>query len=242
MLKKILLPVIAGCLIILSASILLGQSSEEENFGVKYYDMWFELDPANKVFRSHQKVTFTNRAGKNLSYLAFILNSTLIIDDIKIVDLRGNQLEVKNKKESTVTSYYKDDGKKLILETAKEIKAGADVILNLKYHLDPQYVYEEVPENFWFLVISPRASYAIWPLTGHNPICGGISAPFTVTIKYPENWLSCVPGDLVSFEKEKGFRIDTYRCRIKNIPTFSCAPYKKMERKKKGTLLPVPFL
>jgi hypothetical protein len=234
MLKKLCLPVIAGCLIILSASTLLGQLSEEENFGAKYYDLWFELDPANKVFRSHQKVTFTNRAGKNLSYLAFILNSTLIIDDLKIMDPQGNQLEVKSKKESMVTIYRKDDGKKLIFETVKEIKAGADVILNLKYHLDPQYVYEEVPENFWFLVISPRASYAIWPLTGQIPICGNISAPFTVTIKYPENWLSCVPGDLVSFKEEKGFRIDTYRCRIKNIPTFSCAPYKKIERKKKG--------
>ncbi|NIO80091.1 MAG: hypothetical protein GTN53_05995 [Candidatus Aminicenantes bacterium] len=234
MLKKIFLPVAAGCLIILSASILLGQSSEEENFGVKYYDMWFELDPANKVFRSHQKVTFTNQAGKNLSYLAFILNSSLIIDDLKVMDPQGNQLEVKNKKESTVTFYHKDDGKKRILETAKEIKPGADVILNLKYHLDPQYVYDEVPENLWFLVISPRASYAIGPLTGQNPICGDILAPFTITIKYPDKWLSCVPGDLVSFEKENGFRINTYRCRIKNIPTFSCAPYKKMERKKKG--------
>jgi hypothetical protein len=234
MLKKLFLPVMAGCLIILSASTLLGQSSREDNFGVKYYDMWFELDPANKVFRSHQKVTFTNRAGKNLSYLAFLLHSTLIIDDIKLVDAQGNQLEVKNKKEFPVTFSQKDDGKKLILETAKEIKAGADVILHLKYHLDPQYVYEEVPENIWFLVISPRASYAIGPYLGHNPLCGSIPAPFAVTIKYPDNWLSCVPGDLVSFKKEKGFRIDTYCCRIKNIPTFACAPYKKMERKKKG--------
>jgi hypothetical protein len=234
MLKKLFLPVMAGCLLILSVSNLLGQSSEGDNFGVKYYDIRFELDPANKVFRSHQKVTFTNRAEKNLSYLAFILNSTLIIDDIKIMDPQGNQLEVKSKKESMVTFYRKDDGKKLILETAKEIKAGADVILHLKYHLDPQYVYEEVPDNLWFLVISPRASYAIGPFTGHNPHCGNITAPFTVTIKYPDNWLSCVPGDLVSFKKENGFRIDTYRCRIKNIPTFSCAPYKKIERKKKG--------
>jgi aminopeptidase N len=234
MLKKLLLPVMAGCLLILPASALLGQSYREDNFRVKYYNIRFELNPANKVFRSHQEVTFTNASDQNLSYLAFILNSFLIIDDIKLVDAQGNRLEVKNKKESPVTFSQKDDSKKFIFETAKEIKAGADVILNLKYHLDPQYVYEEVPENIWSLVISPRTSYAIGPVTGHNPICGRLSAPFAVTIKYPDNWLSCVPGDLVSFKKEKGFRIDTYRCRIKNIPTFSCAPYKKMERKKKG--------
>lgn len=93
MLKKIFLPVMAGCLLILSVSTLLGQSSEEENFGVKYYDLWFELDPANKVFRSQQKVTLTNLAGKNLSYLAFILNSTLIVDDIKMREKKDLSVE-----------------------------------------------------------------------------------------------------------------------------------------------------
>jgi hypothetical protein len=232
MLKKLFLPVMAGCLMILAALTLLGQSSEADNFHAKYYKIRFELDPANKVFRSHQEVTFSNASGQNLSYLAFILNSTLIIDDIKIADAQGADLEIKNQKESTMTFSQKDDRKKLILETAKEIKAGADVILHLEYHLDPQYVYEEVPENLYFLVISPRSCYAIGYLLGHNPLCGWNSAPFDITIKYPDQWLSCVPGELVSFKKEEGFRIDTYRCRIKNNPTFSCAPYKKMERKK----------
>ena len=208
----------------------------EYRFKVKHYEQHYEINPESKIFKSKQNIALTNASGSATNKIAFSLHPDLMIDQITVKDVNDREIQIKQTKRIGSRKWMDLNEKKFpIFETQvlETIKPNQKIVFDIHYHLNPEAIKDIPKENIWALTISPKTSYAIGPYTGNNPIfCRNLIAPFNLSIKYPAGNYSCVPGRLVFSKKEAGYVIDTYKSDLPNIPTFSCAPYKKIERKK----------
>ncbi len=117
------------------------------------------------------------------------------------------------------------------LETENEI--APDQVLNfyIQYRLNPEAIIDW-PKYWGNLTVSQNASFAVTPANGNNIIFGlNYSSPFVIKIQCPQGNMTCAPGNRISTEKKGGYLVETYESKKSNIPVFSCAPYKKIERR-----------
>jgi len=206
------------------------------DFKVEHYDQYYEINPDINIFKSEQKIVLINVSKTQTDKVVFSIHPNLVIDQILLQDIVDRQIKIKNRKLIGTRKWSDLIGKDFPIfeiQVFENIKPNQQIVFFIDYHLRPEAIADVPKNNIWLLTVTPKASYAIGPVTGNNPIFGrNVAAPFELSIKYPEGNLSCVPGWLVFSKKEAGYVTDTYKSDIPNIPTFSCAPYKKIVRKK----------
>ena len=211
-------------------------NATQYDFKVKHYDQYYEINPDINIFKSKQKIVLINVSKTQTDKVVFSIHPNLVIDQILLKDTADRQIKVKNRK-LIGTRKWSDLNEKdfsiFEIQVFKNIKPNQQIVFFIEYHLRPEAIADVPKNNIWLLTVTPKASYAIGPVTGNNPIFGrNVTAPFELIIKYPEGNLSCVPGQLISSKKDSGYVIDKYSSKISNIPTFACAPYEKIVRKK----------
>jgi aminopeptidase N len=209
---------------------LWGSTDSSGGEGILQSDMYFEIDPEKGIFSSRQSITVSGGLVKDGKFNLYI-GESLQIDRLTLEDADGHALAVKDWKKTGNHNieYFWGISKFAILEiqTAEDIPADGRLIVNLEYHLPAEAIQAGLAENLYALFVSPRGSHAGGPESGAFPLVdGNLEAPFSITIKHPENITCAVPGELQAVETTDGFKTVTYRSDIPYDPSFSCAPYK----------------
>ena len=219
----------------------IADHSIEQNFAYEFnvenYDQYYELDPEGRSFKSSQKISIINVSEKHTSQINFSLHPKLAIDQIIIRNLSGKEIPIKRWNEIGIrrtSRIWADTSLNEFpvyqIQTSESFAPRQQLFFEIDCHLDVGFI-RDYPEKMYELTVSPKASYAVGPFTGHNPIFGrNISAPFTITIKHSKDLYTCAPGNLITSKQENQFVIDIYECKYPNIPTFSCGRYKKIAR------------
>jgi aminopeptidase N len=207
-----------------------GSADSSGGEGILHSDMYFEIDPEKGVFSSKQSITVSGGLVKDRKFNLYV-GDALAIDRLTLEDAEGHALAVSDwrKTGNHNIEYFWGISRFAILEiqTAEDIPADGRLIVNLEYHLPPEAIQAGLAENLYALFVSPRGSHAGGPESGAFPLVdGNLSAPFSITIKHPENITCAVPGELQASETTGGFKTVTYRADIPYDPSFSCAPYK----------------
>ncbi|MFX0124242.1 MAG: M1 family aminopeptidase [Candidatus Hodarchaeota archaeon] len=222
---------------------LIQAFANEELFQILNYDLLYEIDLENTLFKSEQKIIVKNNSQKSIEEIEAILHGYLVIDSIIIKDFTTD----KTLNFKYVTTQFEDqfirwEGFEGIqyqfikINLEKSIKPNQELLICLNVQMPAGKIKKSKPEYMWSFVVNQLVSYAVEPCSGHyfRVLYGEPSAPFDLTIKYPEGNHSCVPGLLEFTEKENGFIIDHYRSKTPNIPAFSVAPYQRFSKNKDG--------
>ena len=216
---------------------------KEKLFQIINYDLFYEIDPKNRLFRSKQKITVKNISNKAIGKTEAILYGDLVIDSLIIRDLTTDKIlnhkYIITQFEDQFIRYEGFEGIQyqfIRMHFRKFIKPNQTFSIYLNIHMAASEKNKSNSEYMWSFVVDPLGSYAVEPFSGHylHILYGEPSAPFDLTIKYPEGNQSCVPGLLESTENENGYVIDRYRSKTPNIPAFSVAPYQKFSQSKDG--------
>ena len=203
------------------------------NFNVASYDLMYEIDSDKKIFKSVQDIFIENASSDTLDRINFLLHPDLLIGNITIQDSRGEVFPITNWKIAGMTKIFKNELQIIEVQTKKDIAPAQQYKFHMEYHMKPESFKDssQISDNPLDLIISSQMSSAIGPTTGHFAIFNrNIIAPFQISIKFPEGKLCCVPGNLISSEKRNNYVTETYKTKISNIPTFSCAAYEKIEK------------
>ena len=211
-------------------------NATQYDFAVKHYGQYYEINPDINIFKSKQKIVLINVSKTQTDKVVFSIHPNLVIDQILLKDSVDRQIKVKNRKLIGTRKWSdlsENDFSIIEIQLLENIDPDQQIVFFLDYHMRPEAITDVPKNNIWLFTVTPKASYAIGPFTGNNPIFGrNLAAPFELSIKYPEGNLSCVPGHLISSKKGSGYILDKYSSKIPNIPTFACAPYEKVVRKK----------
>ncbi|UCD37597.1 MAG: hypothetical protein JSW54_12335 [Fidelibacterota bacterium] len=226
----------ASLVLLLMLSIAAGANSETPEKAVSYdfevssYDLSYEIDAVNKVFKSTQEIGIINVSENKVNRIYFLLHPDLLIDDIDVLDSKGKTLRVRDWELLETQQIYLNTLQIVQVRTSKRIAPGREYRFRLEYHMRPEAFKDNVgqEDHVLDLTLSTESSYAIGPTTGHNAVFNRNNvAPFRFTITYPEGNSCCAPGSLLSSERKGGYVVETYESNVPNIPTFSCAPYAK---------------
>ena len=211
-------------------------NATQYDFEVKHYGQHYEINPDINIFKSKQKIVLINVSKTQTDKVVFSIHPNLVIDQILLKDSVDRQIKVKNRKLIGTRKWSdlsENDFSIIEIQLLENIYPDQQIAFFLDYHMRPEAIIDVPKNNIWLFTVTPKTSYAIGPFSGNNPIFGrNLAAPFELSIKYPEGNLSCVPGHLISSKKDSGYIIDKYSSKIPNIPTFACAPYEKVVRKK----------
>jgi len=207
------------------------------DFRVEKYTQYYEIDPARNTLKSKQKIDLMNASEEETNKMVFTLHPNLVIDHVMIRDFSGKEMSKERWSKVGVRRIQRiwagtstDQFPVYEILTSKTIAPRQRLSFEIAYHLDPSFIVDN-PQEMYELTVSEKATYAIGPLTGHNPFFGrNIGAPFFLQIKHLKELYTCAPGNLISSKEENRFLIDTYESKIPNIPTFSCARYKRTAR------------
>ncbi len=233
--KIFLIPIVFLFIVICFNHLQAGnqKNNVEYNFRVVNHDLYFELNPLKKLFKSKQTIVIKNDSPKSVKKIFFTIHPELITTKLTLKGSIDNKAYPVSWESSGLEKVFGNFEFKVIkVETDRFIMPGDEISLYIEYHLNPEAVIDE-PKNMYALTISPKASYSIY--MGCNPLFGlNMAYPFRMTIKYPAGYYSCVPGNMTSSKKEDEFITDTYVSSTPNIPTFSCAQYKKTVKENKN--------
>ena len=199
-------------------------------YGVVYYDIFFEIDPIEGIFRSDQKVSITGNLAEG-NKLAIYIGKELVIDNITLENELGTEFSVLNweKVDSYSIDYWwgKCDFSKIEIQTKETIPPHERLLLNLTYHLPEEEIQEGLAENMYNLFVGPTGSHAGGPESGAFPlVSGNLSAPFSITIKHPSTFQCALPGERVVQEDNSGYTTVTYQTKTPYDPSYSCAAYR----------------
>lgn len=207
------------------------------DFRVEKYTQYYEIDPGRNTFKSKQKIALVNVSERDTNKIVFTLHPNLVIDHVMIRDFGGKEISKEQWSKVGVRRIQRiwagkstDEFPVYEILTLETIASHQRLSLEIDYHLDPSFIRDR-PQEMYELTVSEQATYAIGPLTGHNPFFGrNIGAPFTLEIAHLKDVYTCAPGNQISAKENNRFVIDTYESKIPNVPTFSCARYKKIRR------------
>jgi len=227
----------------MKAQYLIKTFENERLFQILKYDLLYEIDLENKLFKSEQKILVKNNSNESIAEIEAILYEYLVISSIIIKDFATD----KTLNHKYITTQFEDqfirceglEGIKyqlIKIYLEESIKPNQAFIIHMNFQMSAGEIKKSEPKYMWSFVVNPLICYAVEPCSGHylRVLYGEPSAPFDLTIKYPEGNYSCVPGLLKSTKKENGFIIDHYRSKTPNIPAFSVAPYQKFSKSRNG--------
>jgi hypothetical protein len=174
-------------------------STEE---GVVYYDIYFEIDPSEGIFRSEQQVSITGNLAEG-NKLSIFLGKELVIDKISLENEMGTELSILNWEnvDSYSIDYWWGQGvfSEVEIQTKEMISPDERLVINLTYHLPEEEIQEGLAENMYNLFVSPKGSHAGGPESGAFPlVSGNLSAPFSITIKHPNTFQCALPENGLS--------------------------------------------
>jgi hypothetical protein len=200
--------------------------------GIAYYDIFFEIDPVEDIFRSEQKVTITGNLAEG-NKLAVFLGKDLVIDKITLENELGTEFTLLNweKVDSYAINYWwgSYEFSKIEIQTKEKIPPDELLVVNLAYHLPEEKIEEGLADNMYSLFVSPKGSHAGGPESGaFTIVSGNLSAPFSITIKHPNTFQCALPGERVVQEDNNGYATVSYHTNIPYDPSYSCAAYRIM--------------
>ncbi|MFX1283526.1 MAG: M1 family aminopeptidase [Promethearchaeota archaeon] len=227
----------------MKAQYLIKTFENENLFQILKYDLLYEIDLENTLFKSEQIIQVKNNSNESIAEIEAILYGYLVISSIIIKDFTTdktlNHKYITTQVEDQFIRFEGLEGIKyqlIKINLEESIKPNQEFIIHTNLHMSPGEIKKSEPKYMWSFVVNPLISYAVEPCSGHylRILYGEPSAPFDLIIKYPEGNHSCVPGLLKSTKKENGFIIDHYRSKTPNIPAFSVAPYQKFSQCRNG--------
>lgn len=193
-------------------------------------DQNYEIDPKNKVFKSEQTYSIRNSAKEKSNKIHFTLHPQLQVKSVVIKNAAGNEIPQLGMRHITFDAVYRRCWPTFEIETANMIEPEELLEFFIRYQLNPDAVLEQ-PRKFAEFTVSPLASYSVYPMGGNNVLFGlNLSSPLTMKIKYAAGNHTSAPGSRLSTEMAGSFCIDSYESKSRNIPVFTCAPYRKTER------------
>jgi hypothetical protein len=206
--------------------------------GIVYYDISIEMDPSQGVFRSKQRVSITGNLAQGRK-LSIFIGEDLVIDRLTLEDDTGHNLAIKTweKVDTYSTDYWWGQYvvSEIEIQTAEEIRTGGNLVVNLAYHLPAEAIQDGLADNIYNLFVGPQGSHAGGPESGaFLMVSGSLEAPFTMTIKHPNHFRCALPGEQIGLEENDDDVTVTYQANNPYDPSFSCAPYRVMDRKIQG--------
>ncbi len=209
-------------------------------FSVVSYDVRQRIDPEDRAFSSSQEIIIANSSEQEADRVCFLLHPDLVVDDIGLRDAAGREFALLGWEAAGTEAVFAGVLQAFDVRVGRAIGRGEEVTLRVEAHLRPEAVKgAPVPgEHVLQLVVSPEASYAVGPHTGHLAVVRGeIAAPFRLAIEHPEDQLCAAPGHRVRSEATAGAIIEVFESARPGIPTFSCAHYDKTVRTEGRTTL-----
>ncbi len=185
------------------------------------------LDPERGTFRSSQDLRINNVSETAASSIVFNSHPSLVITNLTVMDTTGVEIAQgppRARGEATVFRDYVFDVWEVVLGTS--VAPAETVFFHIEYELAEDGALD-APRDMYEFTVSPQACYSVY--IGCNPLFGDASgAPYKITVRYPRDYVLCVPGDLVISRSVDGDRVDTYRSLTPYGPSFSCARYRKV--------------
>ncbi|NIV95505.1 hypothetical protein GWN42_22620 [candidate division KSB1 bacterium] len=213
------------------------QQPPRSSFKIDYYDLFFEIDAGEKLFRSTQNLTIT--PSLSTASIIFDLHSDLTIDSLSLRENNGVEFPIVQWEVLGDVGYDRGWGTeqftRVKIQTVDDILAGQTLKLLIVYHMNPAVIGSSPGDELLKLTISTGGSRALHPTSGILPVFGGnISAPFRIGIKYPQGQYSCVPGNLMATQAKAGYVTEIYETEFAHIPVFYIGPAEKVERSRNG--------
>ncbi len=218
-----------GSVLCVDPGLLLSQAEPpvEYRFVVVDFEQSHVLDPARGEFRSSQDLQIRNETDTSTSAIAFDSHPSLVIARLMVADAAGEEITAgppRARGGRTVFRNYVFDVWQVDLKAA--VAPGETVTFHIDYELAPDGALAE-PRDMYEFTVSPLACYSVY--IGCNPLFGSAAgAPYEMTVRYPQDYLLCVPGDLVSSRSVDGDRVDIYRSLTPFGPSFACARYRNI--------------
>jgi len=201
--------------------------SVEYQFEAVGFEQHHVIDPERGEFRSRQDVLIRNASDAEADTIAFNSHPSLDIVELSVSDHDGVDIAVGPPLVRGVATVFRDyvfDVFEVELGTA--VAPGETVTFHIEYELSADGALD-APRDMYEFTISPEASYSVY--IGCNPLFGTASgAPYEMTVRYPKDYVLCVPGELVSSNEVGDDRVDTYRSAAPLQPSFACARYRKV--------------
>jgi hypothetical protein len=207
--------------------------SDEAEISVEYrfvaigFKQHHVLDPEHGRFRSSQDVLIRNTSGTAADSVAFNSHPSLAIVKVTVSEANGTEIGVGKPQVRGEVSVFRDYVFDVIeVELGTAVAPDETVNLHIEYELKADGALD-APRDMYEFTISPQACYSVY--IGCNPLFGSASgAPYEMTVRYPDDYVLCVPGELVTSTIVDGDRVDTYRSAAPLQPSFSCARYRKI--------------
>jgi len=225
---------------VLAASFCLASDEAEVSVEYQFAAIGFKqnhvLDPERGEYRSSQDVLIKNTSDTAADSIAFNSHPSLAIVDLSVSDDKGTGIAVgppQVRGGATVFRDYVFDVIEVDLRTS--VKPGETVIFHIEYELKADGALD-APRDMYEFTVSPQACYSVY--IGCNPLFGSPSgAPYEMTVRYPKDYMLCVPGELVASTMVDGEHVDTYRSPAPLQPSFACARYRKVVKSDKRVTL-----
>jgi hypothetical protein len=209
-------------------------------YGVSAYDLKYRFDAAKGKFHSTQDIVITNASRQETNRVCFSLHPDLVLDEVGLRSPDGEELQVAGWKTVGTEETMVGELQAVEVRARHAIGPAQRVTLLLKSHLRPEAVkdMQGAGRHPLELAVTPEASHAIGPQTGHIAVFRGqLAAPFRLRIEHPEGDLCLAPGRRGASETRAGLHIETFESDLPGIPTFSCAAYEKSVRTLRGVTL-----
>ncbi|MFW9994661.1 MAG: M1 family aminopeptidase [Candidatus Odinarchaeota archaeon] len=201
---------------------------------VLYYELYFDIDPENGLFRSIQNVTIRSLASSSI--ISFYLHSDLEISDIEIRDNETNDVSIDGwEMDYNRLTQGQADMEFALVEVNLHDFAGQDrqYYIQLEYSIKPEAIADDVGYELLRFTVSKQGTRALgWP-SGAIPVFVSeinYAAPHSIEIKHPNDISCIVTGKRVSTVEEGDYTIETYLSnRLQaTAPSFSCDTYRTM--------------
>jgi len=165
--------------------------------GIVYYDIAFEMDPAQGVFSSQQRASITGSLAEGRK-LSVFLKEGPEIDRLALEDSAGNALAIAwwQPVGSTTSDIWwgQSASTEIEIETVGEIPTEEQLTVSQDYHLPEEAIQAGLAENIYDLFVSTRGSHAGGPESGaFLLVSGNLEAPFSITIRHPDTFLCALP-------------------------------------------------
>jgi len=210
-------------------------------FDIVHYDINYVIDASNHIFTSNQKITFKCKGCKDVKKIEGGIHGHLTVDSVELF-LKGSKQKILSHWDIQEFEgpYIQREGlegiysKLVVLHLNESIDPEKEMILQVNLHMPKEEIMKSKPLYMWSFCIHQEVSYAVQPYSGQYFMLfpATFSAPFDITIKYPEGQSACLPGLLLSSTSEGNYIVEHYRSETENIPVFAVSNYKKISREK----------
>lgn len=217
----------------LTEEIMNSENVNSLYLNVRYYDLYFEVDPANDHFRSVQNITIFTRSLSDT--ISFYLHSDLVINDVKIWDNETSEVRIDNWKmdyEDLIDGTVGMKFAKVEINLHNFITFSSEYYIHIDYSIQPEAIADDVGEELCRFTVSKKGTRGLGWLSGLVPMFtngNDYAAPHSIEIKHPSDESCIATGKRVSTVEDGDYSIVKYISNRSTAPSFSVAAYKIMK-------------